>query len=816
MGITIAEAAALLQAGPESPMTHGVLGQLLYQAGEFQEAIPSLKRSADLFDRILQQGPKSVSPEPEPRFEIDHMLYSEAMFRNIVRSVLAILGDCYLRVDQPKEAKEWFRKAVETWDNDADTWARYSRALATANELAEALQPCRTALALDPSKRLVWKLLSDLYRVIGRPETEYIEWVFEENRTIQQDMMVLADLCISSADYKNARRTLTRLLESNPEDKAALERLGHMHLLSREYSSAIEVLEPLSKHEPRDVEIGLLLARAYLFVGRRKDAEETLAWVVSAALDNVANEPIDISLLMRGGVSQARKVLRSSEEFLKLVIEIGRSPTQRFALLTYERGEESVRTYAGIADRGVVEMTARTEVSGAPPTDVHWYYPDIDVPTGTTLEDFLHWSRTGFHDVFPKDGAVFTVGVLSSSQGTNLVICDDRTGPFEVARYEPSALDYVWTAREHPGSSLTEPIVTGDTISLHPARPETFDHTAVFHLSAGMREQLGQIGALGMAAEEAERCVKIRERVISEQASRKRIVSTQTVESGEETETHVGRLSLANSYMKQGRYSECEKLLLAAVKPHDANPSVLSLLSKVLIIERKYDEAFPLAETALSLDKNNAELWASVGYLREHKGRDFYVAAEEAYRRALEVSKNSVNAMAYVAFFCLNRGRLEEASSWIDRILEKEPESPEGAAAKIYYLCLTESYSEGEKLARELIDRNPLSVDPWLSFSNVLLAMHSWDEALKAAEEALSRDRDSPYAWANKGEAYLGQGKLTDAESALRRAIDMDHTEGDFWYLLSLTLEQLGKTDESRQAMSNAWKYGARKAVEIS
>lgn len=393
--------------------------------------------------------------------------------------------------------------------------------LCEAGKYEEAIKECRESLTLDPSKYPIWKLLHGLYRRTGRPETVRIQAVFEEGRRIERDMVVITDLCISSADHKNALRALTTLLDWDLEDPLALARLGRLHLLNRDYNSAVKILEPLSKSKPFAGKAGLLLGRAYLFAGKRKEAEKMLKLALGNGMAVLTSE---FSRLTAGKTDDESPeyIVQSCVDLLKLLADYRSKPTQRLSLLTYEGGEEAMQTYADIQDRGSISLKVNAEMHGRPPTGVHWYYPDIDAPTGTTLEDLLYGLRTGFDSLFPKDGAVFVVGILDMQQGREIVLCNDRTGPHEIAKYEPSALDWFWVRESHPGVRWDQLILTGDVVFLKPFRPETYDHTAVSPVSDRARERMLQISAHGVAAQEAERCIRLREKLITEQAGKRR------------------------------------------------------------------------------------------------------------------------------------------------------------------------------------------------------------------------------------------------------------------------------------------------------
>jgi serine/threonine-protein kinase len=51
-------------------------------------------------------------------------------------------------------------------------------------------------------------------------------------------------------------------------------------------------------------------------------------------------------------------------------------------------------------------------------------------------------------------------------------------------------------------------------------------------------------------------------------------------------------------------------------------------------------------------------------------------------------------------------------------------------------------------------------------------------------------------------------GRFTDAESSFRRAIEIQPLDGSNYYWLGLTLEQLGRVEEAKQAYRTAVEKG--------
>lgn len=85
-------------------------------------------------------------------------------------------------------------------------------------------------------------------------------------------------------------------------------------------------------------------------------------------------------------------------------------------------------------------------------------------------------------------------------------------------------------------------------------------------------------------------------------------------------------------------------------------------------------------EEQLASKPDDPAIWATLGSLQERAGN--LSAARKAYRKALELDKESSPALAFFAREARKEGRLDEAASLYRRALKK---LPQGSRAVIYY-----------------------------------------------------------------------------------------------------------------------------------
>jgi tetratricopeptide (TPR) repeat protein len=662
-------------------------------------------------------------------------------------------------------------------------------------------------LRKDPSKEFFWQLLHEIYVRTGRTEALNIEAVFEKDRSMADKLSILVDICIWAADYENANAALALVLKTGRMGNAEMNQMGRIALLERRYDEVIRVQEQRLTKEPNSTELRFILARAYIFAGRWKDAEKCLAEVIRIALAELheKKDELMMSMIQRNAPPpKAKLALDTASRFLQLMIGIRDQPNQRFRLLVY--GPKMFDE-----DDSTMEFKL---------------YPDVVVPSGTTAEDLLHWSRTKFEDLFPPKKEI-----ISSFTSGNMIQSTSVFRPEELAGDEPGSFSFTCTHTSYeeergedrpktPGGSIPsrnigfkDPILTGDTISLLPEKlmypppdptaSQMFDH----------RFRLQSAAALGRLLEDTGEMIQLRDKKISEQMSKPHVFAGAIPE--DKGESYEGRLALADYYLANNNHSAAKHHLYIAMESHPNEAAIQHRLLEALFAKLEYTEAFPIAEKIAKTDPKDSTIWYYIGIIRGQMGREHHTMAEEAFIKSVKIDKKALMPLVFLGNYYVSRGKAKEAKKWIDKAFKMDSTDFYTMLVKVDFLLLNEKYEDAEKLARKLTDKHSRRPGAWEKLADVYISKKRWEDARGAAQKALELDSRFHSALAAIGEVHFEQGNLEEAEKNLRKALEAYPTEEKFWYILSLTLDKLGKHDESVDAMRNAWKYGYYKAEQV-
>jgi len=178
-----------------------------------------------------------------------------------------------------------------------------------------------------------------------------------------------------------------------------------------------------------------------------------------------------------------------------------------------------------------------------------------------------------------------------------------------------------------------------------------------------------------------------------------------------------------------------------------------------------YPKAQELLDKALELNPEIPEARAFEGFLKEYWEWD-YRGAEEALRKAIELTpRNAPNHSRY-AFFLMKQSRCDEAAAEILRAAELEPRS-EGIqqnVGEILYYC--RRYEESAEASRIAIEMNPNHEQAHLFLGAALHELGRHEEAVAAVNRSRSGIKKSEIdSWI--GVTYGLMGMETEAREVL-------------------------------------------------
>lgn len=234
--------------------TEGALGDdpdpvRLFERGQAAHARGEFERALELYEEAIK-----VRPE-----------FSEAEFQR---------GNVLVSLNRLSDAEPAFRRAIELRKNWSLPYTALGVLLARSNREAEAATLLQQALNLDPGNSVALRVLASLRLRSG--DTREALRLAQSGTTGEEApaaaWLVRAQAERATGDKVGAKTSLTRVLQLEPENVAALVESGELAVEQNDYESAIESLKTAERLSKGDKHILSRLADAYQRGGKPEEA----------------------------------------------------------------------------------------------------------------------------------------------------------------------------------------------------------------------------------------------------------------------------------------------------------------------------------------------------------------------------------------------------------------------------------------------------------------------------------------------------------------------------------------------------------------
>ncbi len=189
------------------------------------------------------------------------------------------LGELFLDLQQPAQAKQAATLAADSAPNDAENAAFLSKVLSVNYEKGEALQAAHLAAALAPERVDLRRQLAKALQAAGQGAESFDEWkavLAQEENPAVDDLFALADAALASDEIQACIEACQRVLAAQATHGAAHALLGKALLAQGDDSSAMEHLQRATELAPAQSEAWLALAEQQRANGNIQEARDTL------------------------------------------------------------------------------------------------------------------------------------------------------------------------------------------------------------------------------------------------------------------------------------------------------------------------------------------------------------------------------------------------------------------------------------------------------------------------------------------------------------------------------------------------------------
>ncbi|GAB4290242.1 MAG: hypothetical protein Kow0090_03260 [Myxococcota bacterium] len=256
-------------------------------------------------------------------------------------------------------------------------------------------------------------------------------------------------------------------------------------------------------------------------------------------------------------------------------------------------------------------------------------------------------------------------------------------------------------------------------------------------------------------------------------------------------------LAMGRTLYEMGDYKRAIEFLNRGVKELPDNSFALTQLSKAYFKDKQIDKAQEGFETAIMLDRRNAEAYFYKGMcLREKK--DFETAITAMRNATTEDKENG--------FYYLELGRTNlMAVRFTEAITELEKATKFIPNDKDVYALLGEAqmkmqnFKEAREALTQAIKNGADPAPMWMRIGDIYLMENNTKNAIKAYLAAVKADKTVKGGYVNLARAYLLIDKNKDAKDALMLSLKYDPQSYDAYKLLGFEYKAAGKTNQAKE-----------------
>lgn len=346
-------------AGASESAYQFTLGKLLAEQGDYEEAVESFSRAAELapddtyvrieYARLLLRLGRAE--EAAEQADVAYELGPGNL------DALRVYSRTYLRLaERDGEALQRARDALELMraraPSDAESLTALGQIYLGESKFGKAIEVFEQIVDLHPRDRVAFSLLVDALLRSGQDARaeEAVRALLDIDPRSVRARIALAELLTKRGDHRGAADLLSAAAGEAPRNLEIRRRLGLELYRSGDLEGALEMLEEVLEDEPGGFGTRYLKALIVATLGRD---EEALALLET--LHREQPENVDLTLLLarvlerQGGATRAMELLASSAERLDAAGEVRGARSMRLELASlHARGEDWASVVAAI------------------------------------------------------------------------------------------------------------------------------------------------------------------------------------------------------------------------------------------------------------------------------------------------------------------------------------------------------------------------------------------------------------------------------------------------------------------------------------
>tara|TARA_B100001059_G_scaffold232191_1_gene269547 strand:- start:1223 stop:4048 length:2826 start_codon:yes stop_codon:yes gene_type:complete len=280
------------------------------------------------------------------------------------------------------------------------------------------------------------------------------------------------------------------------------------------------------------------------------------------------------------------------------------------------------------------------------------------------------------------------------------------------------------------------------------------------------------------------------------------------------TESAQGELLTAIDLREAGKYKKAIDWLRQFVQHNPAHPEALSLLSHVLLLDKREAEAEKILKAAASINSTLPSVYRNQArlLLKQSKPAEALERAQRGHKQSPEDCESSL-----VLATCLGANQQDlKALSLIEEILRAKPNYAEGYATRALIKVRSENVVEAIKDAEAAVSLKPHLTQMWQLLGHMYHQRGDLTRAIEAVRGGYNNDPENVALMVTLGELLRQDNTPSEAIDILTRAIELAPENSNAWANLGIAFQQEKRLYDARIAYERALALNPKSAAIAS
>jgi len=278
--------------------------------------------------------------------------------------------------------------------------------------------------------------------------------------------------------------------------------------------------------------------------------------------------------------------------------------------------------------------------------------------------------------------------------------------------------------------------------------------------------------------------------------------------------SHQGELSAAIELREAGKYKEAQEWLSKFVQHNPANPEALSLLSQVLLLDKKEAEAEKVLTAASSINSELPSVYRNQArfLLKQSKTVEALEKAQLGCRQSPEDSESLLVLAA-----CLGANQRDlEALPLIEKILKAKSNYAEAYANRALIKLRAKDTVGAIEDAEMTVSLKPHLTQIWQLLSSLHYQANNLSDAIEALRRAHKNEPENTTFMIQLGEFLRQDNKASEAITILEQVTELAPEDANAWTNLGVAFQQEKRIAEAKIAYEKALALNPKSAAIVS